>query len=420
MNTHAHDVHTTLGEHILTDGLHHVIDFEKSQGSWLYDKASGQKYLDCFGQFASLALGYNHPSLLEAKDRLTNASMCKVVNSDLYSEEYASFVKALFGRALPNYFKYGFFIEGGALAVENCLKIAFDWKAKKEGLSDAQAQDLDVIHLRHAFHGRSGYTMSLTNTGPLKTDLFPRFNWTRIPSPARHLPNAIELERLAYEMIKHACRKGNVAAILVEPMQGEGGNNLFRTDFFLHLRKFANDYGALLIFDEVQTGFGGSGKWWCHEHYRHQPDLMAFGKKSQVCGVAATSRLDGVKDHCFKQSGRINSTWGGNIVDMVRAEIIIETIEKENLLQQATEVGAHLQNGLKELDLSNVRGLGTLVAFDMSSTEERDKMLSRLRKNMVILPCGDRSIRFRPALTFTQEDADQAIEFIRKVVDELH
>ncbi len=424
----ANKVHATLGEHILVDGFHHVIDFEKSQGSWLADKSTGKRYLDCFGQFASLSIGYNHPSLLAEKDRLTKAALCKVVNSDLYSEEYASFVEKLFAKALPDYFKYAFFIEGGALAVENCLKVAFDWKAQKEGLSDEQAQDLDIVHFRDAFHGRSGYTMSLTNTGPLKTDLFPRFNWTRVDRPRTNCSTCCESdfldklqdrEQKSIESIKAACSKGNVAAIIVEPIQGEGGNNIFRKEFFSELRAVADNYNALLIYDEVQTGFGGSGKWWCHEHYDVKPDLMAFGKKSQVCGVVSTNRIDSVAKHCFRQSGRINSTWGGNIVDMVRCEITIDIIEKEGLLAQTTEVGEHLMSGLNELGLQNVRGLGTLVAFDLQSTEKRDQMLTTLRKNMVILPCGSQSIRFRPALTFTKEDTDQAIDFIRKAVNEL-
>ena len=419
----ANEVHAVLGEHILTDGFHHVIDFEKSQGSWLVDAATGKRYLDCFGQFASLPLGYNHPSLLEQRDRLNKAALCKIVNSDLYSEDYASFVDTLFRKSLPSVFKYAFFIEGGSAAVENSLKIAFDWKAKREGLSDAQAQDLDVIHLKNAFHGRGGYTMSLTNTGPLKTELFPRFKWTRIPAPAAHKHKGtgeFHQETIALEMATLTCMQGNVAAIIIEPIQGEGGNNLFRPSFFHGLRNLADRYGSLLIFDEVQTGFGASGKWWCHEHTPFHPDLMVIGKKSQVCGVVSTNRVEEVENHCFQQSGRINSTWGGNIVDMVRAEIVINIIEEEGLIEQTASVGKKLLDGLSGLadksDISNARGLGTLIAFDLPTTERRNEVLAKLRENMVILPCGENSIRFRPALTFTEEDADQALEFVRKVV----
>ena len=146
MNIQPQQVHKSLSKHILADGLDYVIDLEKSAGSWLHDKVTNKKYLDCFGQFASLPLGYNHPSLLAEKDRLLEVSLCKIVNSDLYSCEYASFVDTMFDKALPSYFKYAFFIEGGSAAVENCLKIAFDWKARLCGMNDLAAQRLDVIH----------------------------------------------------------------------------------------------------------------------------------------------------------------------------------------------------------------------------------------------------------------------------------
>ena len=426
----ANNVREILDGHILTDGLFQVIDFDKSEGSWLVDKATGQKYLDCFGQFASLPLGYNHPRLLQHKDRLTKAALCKVVNSDLYSCEYAGFVKTFFKKALPkkkttglNVFKYAFFIEGGSPAIENALKIAFDWKAKRLGITDVLSQNLDVIHLKECFHGRGGYTMSLTNTGPIKTDYFPKFQWTRILNPKITFPLDTEqiskLEDHSISQAEHALKRGNVAAIIMEPIQGEGGNNMFRIEYFQAIKELADRYDALLIFDEVQTGMGASGKWWCHEYYV-TPDIMVFGKKSQVCGlVARPERLDLVKNHCFKQSGRINSTWGGNIVDMVRAEILIDIIDKDNLIDSTQKVGSYLVAKLREIEavsaiLSNVRGLGTLVAFDLPTGDIRDKVLKKLQQKMIILGCGEKSIRFRPALTFTKADVDIAVEYVRE------
>ena len=422
----ANNVHESLSNHILTDGLSIVIDFERSKGSWLVCKKTGQKYLDCFGQFASLSIGYNHPIFVNHTDKLTEAAKCKIVNSDLYSCEYASFVETLFEKALPNYFKYAFFIEGGSPAVENCLKVAFDWKAKRMGFSDKQAQIMDVIHLKEAFHGRGGYTMSLTNTGPLKTELFPRFPWTRISNPKIHFPlNIMEIklaEEQSLEQAENALKTGTVAAIIMEPVQSEGGNNMFRQDYFKAIRALADQYNALLIFDEVQTGFGASGEWWCHQNYDVKPDLMAFGKKSQVCGIAGNpDRLDTVEDHCFKASGRINSTWGGSLVDMVRSQIIIDIIEKENLVEQAKTVGNHILVKLRELEavsayISNTRGIGTLIAFDLPDGTMRDSVLAKLQREMLILGCGERSIRFRPALTFSKEDADTALDILKKTL----
>jgi len=426
MSVTANNVHKALERYILTDGLPQVVDFGKSNGSWLVDKATGKKYLDCFGQFASLPLGYNDANLLRHKDQLTEAALCKVVNSDLYSCEYASFVDILFKKTMPEYFKYAFFIEGGSPAVENCLKVAFDWKAKMLGLKDAFSQTLDIIHLKEAFHGRGGYTLSLSNTGPTKTDHFPRFNWTRILNPKITFPLDVEaVERAEWHSLRQAeiaLKRGNVAAVIIEPIQGEGGHNMFRQEYLQSLESLARTYDALLIVDEVQTGFGASGKWWCHEHFGIKPDLMAFGKKTQVCGVAANpERLDKVSDHCFKESGRINSTWGGNIVDMVRAEFLIRIIERNNILGLVETVGAYLIRRLREIEavsaiLSNSRGLGTLVAFDLPNRETRDKVLAELQKEMVILGCGEKSIRFRPALTFSKSDVDTAIELVTKAI----
>ena len=186
------NVHWVLGKSILTDGMEHVFSFAGSNGSMLWDMRKGRYLLDCFGQFASLPLGYNvinrkiesgeGSDFIKLREKLRLAAECKIVNSDLYSEEYASFVTD-FKTTLPNEFKYLFFIEGGSPAVENMLKIAIDWKARKSGWTDEQAQDVDIIHLREAFHGRGGYSLSLTNTGEQKTKYFPKFKWTRVTNP---------------------------------------------------------------------------------------------------------------------------------------------------------------------------------------------------------------------------------------------
>lgn len=422
MSVLQENVISTLKEHILVDGFHHVMDFERSHGSWLVDKVDGKEYLDCFGQFASLALGYNHHSLLRNKYRLTNAALHKIVNSDLYSVEYASFVDKLFKFALPDYFKYSFFIEGGAPAVENALKVAFDWKAKRMGYKiedEFMPNYLNVIHFDGCFHGRLGYSIGLTKTGKLKNGLFPNLNWPSIVAPHTTNDNVEEREKLSLNQAKDAFLKNKIAAIILEPQMGEGGNYMFRKEYIQQLRELADENDSLLIFDEVQTGMGASGKWWLHEHYGVEPDIMVFGKKMQVCGITATTKnLDKIPDHCFKQSGRINSTWGGNIVDMVRAEIIIDTIVAENLIENTAKVGRHLISELNVLsqefpEITNVRGIGTLVAIDFPTTERRNEVLEKLRPYMVILGCGSRSIRFRPALTFSENDAAQAIDFFR-------
>ena len=164
----------TLSEHILIDGFHVVVDHQKSQDSYIVDLHTGKKYLDCYSQFASQPLGWNHRALNLAGGEMGRVGRVKIANSDMYSQEYATFVKK-FSEITPD-FKYYFFIEGGALGVENALKAAFDWKAKKLNYTHPiDINKLDIFHLRNAFHGRTGYTLSLTNTTPEKTSLFPKF-----------------------------------------------------------------------------------------------------------------------------------------------------------------------------------------------------------------------------------------------------
>lgn len=418
------DVMPTLKKHMLIDGFKHVVDFKKSQGSWFVDAVTGKKYLDCYSQFASQALGWNHPKLMEyisATNAISvvNVAGHKIANSDMYSEQYAEFVEE-FASITPD-FKYHFFIDGGALAVENCLKAAFDWKAQRGGLeSDAGTNYINIIHLKEAFHGRTGYTLSLTNTGELKTKWFPKFSWSRVVNPKIEYPmdeSSVKMkEELSLMQVKSAMQSTIVAAIIIEPIQGEGGDNHFRKEYFQQLREYADKGDCLLILDEVQTGMGLTGKTWCYEHFGIVPDLIAFGKKTQVCGCAATERMDLVNDHVFRKSGRINSTWGGNIIDMVRATQIIRIIKEDNLIENAALVGRYLLEKLRGLPLRNVRGRGLMIAFDLANTEERDKFVARLSENMLVLKSGSKSVRLRPHLTFTRDNADAAVDLIQKAI----
>ena len=292
------------------------------------------------------------------------------------------------------------------MAVENALKAAFDWKAKKLNYSHTvDINNLDVFHLKNAFHGRTGYTLSLTNTTPEKTALFPKFRWTTVEPDWKDIEKRIHSE---------------VAAIIIEPIQGEGGDNHFPLEFFTNLRRIADDNDCLLIFDEVQTGMGLTGKMWAYEHFNIVPDIMCFGKKTQVCGFCSTERIDEVKDNVFNTSGRINSTWGGNIVDMIRSRYIIDAIQKNNLINNAEDIGRHLLWELRKLPvIDNVRGRGLMIAFDLSEEYVRDLVISKLSKNMLVLKSGKRSIRLRPPLTFSIEDANHAISFIKEAVTEL-
>ncbi len=433
------NVLSTLKAHMLIDGYNFVTDLTESTPSFFVDKISGKKYLDLFTCFASLPLGLNHPKMLEEDflEYLKFVAINKPSNSDIYTEEMATFVKTFFKTAVPKHFKYVFFIEGGALAVENALKAAFDWKVRKNFLKGIQQEKgHKIIHFREAFHGRSGYTMSLTNTDPTKTKYYPKFNdWPRIINPKMSFPfidknveQTLAWEKQAEEEIKKAFLENpdDIAAIIIEPIQGEGGDNHFRPEFLQSLRQLADENDCLLIFDEIQTGVGITGTMWAHEQMNVQPDIMAFGKKMQVCGILVGSKIDEVEENVFKISSRINSTWGGNLVDMVRATRYLEIIEEDNLLENVQVMGTYLMEKLEGLGLefprwvSNIRGRGLFCAFDLPSNEIRNKFRKIAENNgLLILGSGIKSIRFRPSLCITHQEIDHGIEIIRKILFEL-
>jgi len=429
------DVRQVIGRHALTDGLQAVIDLEKSHGSWIVDAVTGKEYLDLFAMFASMTVGFNHPVLLANKDRLVAAAINKPTLSDIYAREYAEFVAALEEVGIPDYLPYAFFIEGGALAVENALKAAFDWKVRKNLAAGRGEKGSQVIHFQHCFHGRTGYTMSMMDSpDPRKTMYYPKFNWPRITHPRLRFPitEAVQqeveaLEQKALGEIKQAIRDNphDIAALIIEPIQGEGGDNHIRPEFAVSLRQVCDAEEIILIYDEVQTGVGITGAFWCYEHFGEdaRPDIIAFGKKSQVCGILAGQRLDEVESNVFNESNRINSTFGGNLVDMVRFNLVLQVIRDENLVERARTQGQYLLEKLGALAdefpgyVSNVRGKGLFAAFDLPSGTERDAVLSAIYDNgAIVIGCGDRTVRFRPHLTITQEEIDLAYDLLAKSV----
>jgi L-lysine 6-transaminase len=431
------NVQEVLRKYMLVDGFDVTVDLQKSRGSYIHDSKTGKRYLDFFTYVASHPLGMNHPKLDndEFINEIGKVAVNKPSLSDIYTEVQAEFVSKFFNIAVPSYFKYSFFIEGGALAVENALKVAFDWKVRKnfeKGYKEEKGHQ--VIHFKQAFHGRSGYTMSLTNTDPTKVMYYPKFNWPRIDNPKVTFPlndaNLAEVmmaEDLAVEQIKNALaqNKDDIACIILEPIQGEGGDNHFRKEFFQKLRQLCDENEMLLIMDEVQTGIAMTGKWWAHMHYV-QPDIISFGKKTQVCGILSTDRVDDIEENVFRKPSRINSTWGGNMVDMKRFTKILEIIDEEKLVENCAAQGEYLLNKIYDLinkypdRLSNGRGLGLFCAFDCKDAELRNKVTANaMSSGLLILGSGERSMRFRPPVNITKSEIDEGMEILDKVITAL-
>ncbi|MCV7173848.1 L-lysine 6-transaminase [Mycobacterium manitobense] len=433
----ADDVREVLGRSLLTDGLDFVLDLERSRGACLVDARNGDRYLDMFTFFASSALGMNHPALADDdafRAELAAAAVNKPSNSDVYTVAMARFVdtfaRVLGDPALPHLF----FVDGGALAVENALKVAFDWKSRhNEARGIDPALGTRVLHLRGAFHGRSGYTLSLTNTDPNKVARFPKFDWPRIDAPYLRpgmdddAMTVLEAESLRQARAAFEAHPHDIACFLAEPIQGEGGDRHFRPQFFAAMRELCDEHDALLIFDEVQTGCAMTGTAWAYQQLGVAPDVVAFGKKTQVCGVMAGRRVDEVADNVFRVGSRINSTWGGNLTDMVRARRILEVIESEDVMARAGKAGRYLRDELDRLAsdfpglVGDVRGRGLMCAFSLPSAAQRDALIARLWElRVIMLASGADSVRFRPPLTVTRDEIDAALAAVRTALSSSH
>ena len=437
ITTTENKVKESLGRHILADGFDFVMDYENSQGSYIADRITGKKYLDMFSMFASASVGYNHPYIVQKAAWLGKMAIYKPTLSDVYLQEYADFLEVFARVAIPKELPYCFFIEGGALAVENALKTAFDWKTRKNWQKEIDKEAGIAIHFKQAFHGRSGYTLSLTNTAdPRKYQYFHKFDWPRITNPKLTFPitednleETIRQEQLALLHVQEAilANPDEVACVIIEPIQAEGGDNHFRPEFFKELRRICDENEILLILDEIQTGIGMTGKMWAYEHFGIIPDIISFGKKSQVCGILANQeKLDQVEHHVFKESSRINSTFGGNLIDMLRFQLVLEIIENENLVENAAVTGDFLLNGLRKLEqqfpehISAARGKGLMCAFDLKDHDSRDYLRDQLFEDgVIILPCGEKSLRFRPHLNVTKEEIQIVLDKIYSVFNKL-
>jgi L-lysine 6-transaminase len=424
------EVIAELEQHILVDGFKLVFDLARSHGSYFVDAATGRQLIDLYGFYASQPIGFNHPYFdrPEVKADLLAAAKVKVANADVYTVQYATFVRdfarVMGMRPLDRYF----FIEGGALAVENALKAAMDWKVRKNLAAGRGERGTEIIHFERAFHGRSGYTLSLTNTDPRKIAHFAKFPWPRIVTPSLDftLPPAqreaavIEKEQFALKQIRDvlAQKAVDIAAIIIEPIQGEGGDNHFRGEFLHALRQICEDHDLLLIFDEIQSGMGITGRNWCCQHFDVLPDLLVFGKKAQVCGVMAGPRLDEVKDNCFRLPGRISSTWGGNFTDYVRSTHYLRIIEQERLVENARIKGEVLLTELQALArkypaVSAVRGRGLMLAFDLPNTATRDAFWKGAYElGLLVVRSGERSIRLRPVLDIKDDIVQTALRIM--------
>lgn len=424
------DAVDALRERVSGDLVDIVVDLDSGAGCRFRDARDGTEYLDMTMYFSSAPLGHGSPALHSAdfERDLLRAARVKPANPDFATVEQAEFAET-FRRVVGDpELPLLFLIDSGTLAVENALKIAFDWKTKRNARAGIGARGCRVLHLRHAFHGRSGYTLSLTNTEQRKIRDYPKFDWPRIPSPAVSAADWEAAELLSAEVealdaAREALRRyaPEIACFVYEPIQGEGGDRHLRSVFLRAMRELCLEHEVLTIADEVQTG-ALTGQPWASGSMELAPDLIAFGKRFQVCGVQGGRRVLDVADNAFRETSRISSTWGGSLVDMVRANRILRVIESEDLFSHSRRMGEFLRAELRALaaefsgTVRDPRGRGLMCALSFHDASVRDRVinLARERYRTLFLPSGPDSLRWRPPLTVEPEELTEAVAVVRR------
>ena len=284
---------------------------------------------------------------------------------------------------------------------------------------------MESISLKNGFHGITGYGMSIS-TNNLKISDYPKLYWPKFDFPCSDCykdgkcsTGYTSNEKSFLESIEtYISSKGKeyIASIIIELVQGGGGDNHLCADYVHGLKEICEKNDILFIIDEVQTGFGVSGKLWCYEHYKVEPHLLTFGKKAQISGVCIGKNIPDV-DKVINVPGRLSPTWNGDITDYIRCKYIIKAYKEYDLIDNAAELGNYIVSSLKNMNVfRNVRGRGFLIAFDFKNTDERDRYDQLcFEEGLFLLPMRDVALRMRPNMALTKDEADHALSIMSKI-----
>jgi 4-aminobutyrate aminotransferase/(S)-3-amino-2-methylpropionate transaminase len=424
--------------------VHVYQDALGSRGNYLVD-VDGNVLLDLYGHIAALPLGYNHPDLVGAwkGGRFDWCAGYRPALGIAPPAEWVGLVEGTLMRVAPKGMDRVVTVTTGSEAVENAMKAAFIAFAKikrggvplaPEAIAACMRNDqpgintLKVLSFEGGFHGRSLGALSATRSKPIHKLDIPAFEWPMAPFPANHFPlvdfeetnRAAEARSLT--VVEDLLAVGDVAAVIVEPIQGEGGDRHASPAFFRALRTLCTRYGAAFIVDEVQTGGGATGTFWAHDAWQLEepPDMVTFSKKMQVGGFYLREAFAPAEAY------RIFNTWLGDPLRAAQLEVVCEVMDRDGLLERVRATGAHLLAQLEALQerfpnvLSQARAAGTFAAIDVRDVATRDRFIDRMRQRGVEMGgSGERSIRFRPALTLTEGHVDEAIAHMAAVAAEL-
>jgi len=371
-------------------------------GCYLED-IDGKKYLDFTSNVCSCNIGYNNHEIIEVIRNFLGLGAHKIAGQDFYSEEQVKLAEKILD-IVPKNLRKVLLVNTGAEAVENAIKFAFRKKGPLPGVS-----------CTHAFHGRTLGALSLTDSKAVQKKNYPEINHELIKFCTKD--NDTEINALE-ELIK---REWLPAFVITECVQGEGGYNVASKKFIKTLRKVSKKYNFPLIIDEVQTGIGRTGKWWSFEHYGIKPDIMTSAKSLQV-GAVITS-----KEYDPKEPGAVSSTWGGgHRIDLAVGLKTIEIIEREKLLENTRKMGNYFMKRLKELQkkhhkkIIDVRGLGLMIGVELSKEKYKKEIEEKaFKQGLLLLGCGEKTVRIVPPLIITREEADIGLEIFEKVIKSL-
>ncbi|RMY62190.1 hypothetical protein D0863_11034 [Hortaea werneckii] len=432
-----------LGRVFDTGAMRMLVDYERSQGNYIVD-ADQNQFLDTFSQIASIAVGYNNPHVAKAitSPEMVRAMVNRPALGNFPSTDMADILTSGLLKAAPPGLSSIFTASTGSDANETAYKAAFIWRrAVERGDVDFTPEEIassmnnkapgapeySIMSFDGGFHGRTFGSLATTRSKAIHKLDVPSFDWPSAPFPKLQYPldqfaqeNAAEEERCIHEVERIIDSNPKpVAAVVVEPIQSEGGDNHASANFFRELRRVTERRGVLLIVDEVQTGVGPSGKFWAHEHWNlpSPPDMVTFSKKAQAAGF-----YYGRKDLRPKQPYRQFNTWMGDPARALVFKAILEEISRLNLVDNAAQTGKHLFDSLEALakkyphEILNLRGKdrGTFIAWD---SPRRDDVISKaLRKGILIGGSGARAIRLRPMLIFQKQHADMLVETLESIL----
>ncbi|MBL18416.1 MAG: hypothetical protein CMC82_01110 [Flavobacteriaceae bacterium] len=378
------------------------IDFEKSHDSYLYDVNTGNKILDFFGMYASLPLGYNHPifKTQDFIDEYMRVSSFKVNNCEFVSEETLEFDRLFSefaGKGLYQHFHYSC---TGALAVEAAVKVCLEYK---------NYHNPKILSFDNSFHGINSF-------GSFITSRFPGAD-QRLSG----LPEAYSVKiKMNLEDVAHNLINNDITCVFVEPIQCSAGDIHHDREFFKSLRLLCDQHDVPLVFDEIQVGFGGTGKLWYFEHLDIVPDIVVYGKKTQLSGIMVKNKYAGIFNP--SRSVRLEVTWDGDVSDMVRCKYVIKAYKDYNILDNVNKQSERLIDGLSQFkEIQNLRNCGLIMGFDLPDKERRDIFVRECYKNGLICnTTGERSIRLRPNLNLNDSEADQAILIFKRTINNVN